>query len=128
MKIKDNGKPARMLVLIAVLFAFIAAAIVGGVGAVIAPEFHFRLVKPAICPRETQLEYREGNTMPYRDAKGFVSNRTEVFITCVAKDGKRFEGKAFQGIVAVIGFYFLVFMAPAFLLSLLIIKKQFPNY
>jgi hypothetical protein len=128
MKIKDNGKPARMLVLIAVLFAFIAAAIVGGVGAVIAPEFHFRLVKPAICPRETQLEYREGNTMPYRDAKGFVSNRTEVFITCLAKDGKRYEGKAFQGIVAVIGFYFLVFMAPAFLLSLLIIKKQFPKY
>lgn len=96
--------------------------------AAVAPEFHFRLVKPVICPQDTRLEYKEGNTIPYRDTKGYVSNRTDVFISCIAQDGTRNEGKAFQGIVAVIGFYLLVFLAPAFLLSRLIVKRRYPEY
>lgn len=123
---KNNTKPVALLVMIAMLIAFTMAATVGGVGAAIAPKFHFGLVKPILCPRNTELEYEEGNTLPYRDAKGYVSNRTDVFISCIAKDGTRFEGKAFQAILAVIGLYFLVFLAPAFLLSWLIIKNRYP--
>jgi len=118
-------KSVIMLVLIAILFAFSAAATVGGVGAAVAPEFHFGLVKLAVCPRDTRLEYSEGNTLPYQDTRGLISNRTEVFISCVSKDGKRFEGKAFQTILAVVAFYFLVFITPAFLLSNLIINRRF---
>ena len=121
-------KPVILLFLISVLFVFIAATTFGGVGAAVAPEFHFRLVKPLICPRETQLEYKEGNTFPYMNTKGYVTNRTDVFISCVAKDGTRYEGKAFRGLAAVIGFFFLVFLAPAFLLSRLIVKRRFPEY
>ena len=117
-----------MLVLIALLFAFSAAATVGGVGAAVAPEFNFGLVKPVIYPQDSRLEYKEGNTLPYRDTKGYVSNRTDIFITFVAEDGRRYEGKAFQVLAAVIGFYFLVFLAPAFLLSRLIIKKKYPEH
>lgn len=118
-------KPVTMLVLIAILFTLTAAATVGGEGAAVVPEFHFGLVKLVICPRDARLEYNEGDTLPYQDTRGLISNRTEVFITCVSKDGKRFEGKAFQTILAVVGFYFLVFLTPAFLLSNLIIKKRF---
>lgn len=110
------------VVLLACSASFITALIFmgigGGVGSAVAPEFHYSLFAPLLCPEEGEFvfeEYRDTFTRP-----GEVTPTSGTFtrVTCVYPDGSE-QDKTVQGAGLILGMYFAICFVPLVLISIL---------
>jgi hypothetical protein len=84
----------------------------GAVGAVVAPDFHFRLVEGIVCPEGLTLEHREVRYSYHEPGEYTIE------ATCYGPGGQEIEGQAFKAIGAVMGLYFGVSFVVLFVLGL----------
>ena len=86
---------------------------VGGVGAAVAPDFHFGIVGDWVCPEDSTFEFRQVRHSYHEPGEYTIE------ASCVAEDGEELRGQEFKAIGLVMGGYMLACFVPLFLLGIL---------
>lgn len=119
-KIALAGSSVAMLLACSASFitALIFMGIGGGVGSAVAPEFHFSIIEPLLCPEEGELVLEEYQDTFTRPGEVIPTSGTFTRVTCVYPDGSE-QDKTVQGAGLILGAYFAICFVPLAVISIL---------